>query len=274
VGLRRRAPTFLRRLKSGLPAGGTAFLASSGVAGTVISVISATGTVVAMPVIWITGAVCVGTGAVVTLVRGRLKHLPDRIIDDASADGHYTASYCSQQSLSEANDLTRPYYRHEYVSDVVAESWRRRNPAGFVAIHNSKAELCASFGVIAVEPSFMGQFIRGRVRDNSLGSDDVLSFDSSKTSPTLYISGVVVRDPEAPAGAKRACVMVWTALCYIRRLYGLRRRRVVYALAVSRQSENLLKHLGFTMASAAHGRACSNGCLPPLRSIAPCCKTL
>ena len=191
----------------------------------------------------------VGSGAVVGLIvlwwKSRSEHLPDIVTDEDNDDGLYDVTLCDSETLREANALTKPYYHHEYVSDDVAERWREMNPKGFVAIRNKEQKLCAAFGVLAVEESFFGQFIKGRVLDNQLEAGDVLNFDGSKKSSKLYISGVVVRDADGPQGSRRACVMVWVMLDYLRKMYGTRRRRTVYALAVSKRSENLLRRFGF-----------------------------
>ena len=242
------------RLRNGLRAGGATLVGSTGLAGAVIGALSATGTVLPMFAIESTGIACLTLSAIVTLVRGKLKHLPDQVIDDGSSDGGYIAEFCSQADLSEANGLTRPYYRHEYVTDQVAESWRRKNEKGFVAIRNKSGELCASFGILALERSFMDQFIKGRLRDNNLEPDDVMDLTESRRSERLYISGVVVRNADCVIGNKRACVMVWAMIAYIQSMYGSKKRRTVYALAVSKESENLLKGLGFTIASPASSR--------------------
>jgi len=180
--------------------------------------------------------------------------LPDIVTDENNEDGLYDVTLCDAATLREANALTKPYYQHEYVSDEVAESWRSKNPKGFVAIRNKEQELCAVFGILAIEESFCAQFIKGRVRDNQLEADDILDFDQSKKSSKLYISGVVVREPDGPQGHRRACVMVWVILKYLRKIYGTRRRRTIYALAVSKPSENLLRRFWFHVESEASHR--------------------
>jgi hypothetical protein len=83
------------------------------------------------------------------------------------------------------------------------------------------------------------------VIDNSLMPDDLLEETDAKKCPDLYISGVVVRDPDTPVGNRRACAMVWAMVKFFERQYGVRRKRKLYALAVTKQSKNLLLKAGF-----------------------------
>ena len=242
------------RLRAGLkPAGQTlGWLATA--AATVTGILAASGVILPFAALYWIGGGCLAGSSVVLAVKSRSQHLPDIIIDDESTDGRYQAAFCDAASLREANRLTKPYFRHEYVPDRVAESWRQKNPKGFVVIRNQQGELSASFGVLALEPSFMNQFIKGRVRDNDLEPADILDANESKRSRTLYISGVVVRDPDSTIGHRRAYVMVWAMLNYIKKLYGVKKRRTVYALAVSKTSRNLLQRSGFSVATGATAR--------------------
>ena len=171
------------------------------------------------------------------------------MVDEDGIDGVYNVGICDEEALREANALTKPYYRSEYVSDEVAETWRRKNPRGFVSIRNRNGVLCAAFGVLALDESFGKQFVKGRVLDNELEGDDIKGYEESRKSRELYISGVVVRDPEGAQGKRRACVMFWAMVEYLRAIYGVRRRRTIYALAVSKKGEVALRRFGFRVVS-------------------------
>ena len=253
--MRRTRPTWLPRLRKGiLPA-----LKSLGISiplcAAIVGLFQAT-TDKTIESTWLYlilgGCVIVAIGVLV--FKSRSEHLPDIVTDENNDDGLYEVTLCDGATLREANALTKPYYHREYVSDDVAEKWRKKNPRGFVSIRNNKQELCAAFGVLAMEESFFAQFIKGRVLDNELEHDDILSFKQSKKSSKLYISGVVVRDPESTQGKRRACVMVWVMIEYLRRMYGTKQQRTVYALAVSKTSENMLRRYGFTVISPRNCR--------------------
>lgn len=190
----------------------------------------------------------------VAYLRGRMAFLPDQLIDEMRDEERYECAPCTEERLREACEMTKPYYGHEYVEPDVAVQWRSRNPTGFVQIVNSSGELCACFGVLGLSQSFMDQYIKGNVDDTQLRGDDVLSLPASKRATSLYISGVVVRNPESHKGRKRANVMIWAMMTYVRQIYGLRKKRELYAVAVTRESERLMQNLGFTVASRANGR--------------------
>ena len=78
--------------------------------------------------------------------------------------------------------------------------------------------------------------------------------DGAEKSNRLYVSGVVVQDAGTVRGAKRARVMLWALLDYYRRRFGLRKERLLFGLAVTEDSERLMKNLGFQLASPGDGR--------------------
>jgi hypothetical protein len=150
--------------------------------------------------------------------------------------------------------MTRPFYGHEYVEPEKAVLWLRKNPKAFIEMVNEDDELCACFGVLALSDSFMEQFIKGRVSDTQLEADDICGDLESKKCTRLYISGVIVREHTSYRGHKRASVMIWAMLTYAKKLYGLRRRRELFAVAVTKESERLMKRLGFQMACEKNSR--------------------
>ncbi len=244
--MRRTPPNWMSRLRRAAPPAGKAFAATTAAAATALGI--ATGFGITLPltmIYWMVG-LCVAPSVGVFIWKSRSHHLPDVIMDEDNPDGTYHARYCSAADLQEANGWTKPYYRNEYVSDEVAESWRTKAPHSFVGLYSDQNRLCAAFGIIAIEPSFMKQFVKGRIIDNTLTPDDLLEEPKSQKSPELYISGVVVRDPDSAVGNRRACVMVWAMIRFFEYQYGVRRKRKLYALAVTKQSKNLLLKAGFS----------------------------
>ncbi len=253
--MRRVRANWIRRLKAGRTFGVGTVLSLVAVWVACIGCISAAGVTIAMGYQAAGFAACVAIGSVVAYVRGRMKLLPDCLIDDMSSDGAYECRYISGKGLREACELTRPYYRHEYVPGEIAEQWRVKNPHAFVEITNAEGVLCASFGIIGLVDSFFDQFVAGRLTDMKATADDILDSSATNKAARLYISGVVVRDSETYCGHKRARVMLWCMVVYCRRILGKRGNIKLYALAVTPDSERLLKGVGFSLASAARDRA-------------------
>ena len=252
--MRRIPPSWGFRAGRGLRAAGKIVGSYSAVALPVLAVSRAVEISVAPPWIWAAGGLCLVHGIRGFICGSRSEHLPDIVVDEDGVDGVYAVEICDEGALREANALTKPYYRSEYVDDEVAEARRRRNPRGFVAIRNAAGELCAVFSVLALEESFGAQFVKGRVVDKQMEGGDIKEYEEARTARELYIGGVVVRDPEGAQGKRRACVMFWTMVEYLREMYGGRRRRTIYALAVSRAGEATLKRFGFAVASGKGGR--------------------
>ena len=122
-------------------------------------------------------------------------------------------------------------------------------------IKNSAGDLCACFGILVLEEEFMNQFIAGKVKNTQLTYGEIKNITNAKKSSRLYISGVVVRDSSTFKGSKRARVMVWAILNYIKKLYGFRKKREVFALAVNKESSNMMKKMGFSLVKDGKHRA-------------------
>ena len=244
--MKRIAPNWLSRLSRAARPAGKTLLASSTFVGTILGIAKSFVGVLSPVLVPVAIVGCVAPALGVLAWKSRSHHLPDVVVDSDNTDGSYVLRYCPAADLKEANSWTRPHYGHEYVSDDVAESWRRKAPKSFVGLFDSGGRLSAAFGVIAIESSFMKQFIKGRLQDNIMTPEDICDDDESKKSPDLYISGVVVRDPDSYGGRKRACAMFWGIAKFIEHRYGVRRRRSLYALAVSSRSKSWLLRAGFT----------------------------
>jgi hypothetical protein len=254
MGLRRIPPNWWLRLKSGKNFGVGSFLAAIALARFIIPAIESTGIVVTSVYYLCAAFISVCLGFIVAYIRGCTKLLPDSLIDEMNADGQYVCSFCSADKLREACEMTEPYYGDNFVSADVAEQWRMKDPKAFVQITNSAGELCACFGILALSNSFMDQYIKGKVSDTQLDESCILSLEESKKCSRLYISGVITRDHPKFVAHKRACVMIWAMMAYVKHLFGLRKNRELFAVAVTKDSERILKNFGFKIVSIAKNR--------------------
>lgn len=258
IHLKRLVLQQLNRVKegrrAGLKAGGLAFTATVGV----ITVIAATGSVVHLWSIIIAALFTVGTGLWRAHYEGRASLISPLFVNEMSSEGQYSCSISTAERLREACEMSRLSYRHFYVQPDVVEQWRMKNHKAFVQIVNSEGELCASFGILVLKDSFMDQFIDGKVSDSQLKENDICNFSESTKSKRIYISGVVVRDHLKHLGRKRAWVMTWTMLMYFRKMYGVKSGRSLYAIAITKESEILMKNLKFELICPASNR--KDGC--------------
>jgi len=254
MSIKRIPPNWLVRMKSGWKAGVGTSVALSGITGTAITGVAATGTVLGGWEILAAFGICAAVGPVAAWVRGKLTLLPDSLVDELSADGKYACRFCGRDNLRDACDMTRPYYGHSYVEGDVALGWLNRNPGAFVEIINSESVLTACFGILPLESSFMDQFIKGRLDDHQIQAGDICSYEDRFKCARLYISGIIVRDPNKHLGRKRAHVMIWVMLQYIRSVYGLKKKRTLCAVAVTKESETLMRNFGFTLVTEAKNR--------------------
>jgi hypothetical protein len=253
--MKRITPTWFMRLRAGFRIGIKVCCGAFTIIATLTGLLNASGMTVPWRIsILYGGILSFVLGSIGAYWKGQLTHIPDAFIDETGSESPYTAEFCTGKRLEEACDMTRPFYRTEYVPTEIAEQWRLKNSNGFVDILNANGTLCACFGILAMEGSFQRQFLNGKVSDTQMRGEDVCTFAESKKASHLYISGVVVRDAMTLAGSKRAKVMIWVMLEFVRRFYTLRRKRSLFAVAVTVQSERLLKHLGFTLTMGKKNR--------------------
>jgi hypothetical protein len=241
-------------MKCGAPAGYKSFLASAGLLGIPIGWIKAIGGNLPIWAVAGVASVSVSVGLITSYYKGRSVFLPDDLSEDMCADGKYKIQYSSSELLMEACEMTKPYYQHEYVPGSIAEQWRLKNPKAFVSIINSDGVQCASFGVLVLKDSFMDLFIGGQVSDTQLREENICGCHESVNTRRVYISGVVVRDPTKFCGRKRAYVLVWAMLTYLKALYGVQPSLSLFAVAVTPESERLMLKLGFQMISSGSNR--------------------
>ena len=247
---KRIPPSPLLRLRRGWKTGLKASLTVLTTLGVVVTLAGAW-----PPVLLVgTGVFSIAVGIRWAWMKGQSSLLPSTLVDELRDDQEYQAAYCTASQLREACEMTKPYYGNEYVPGTVAEQWRTKDPKAFVAITNEDGELCACFGVLALSPSFTHVFYKGQCTDTTLESDDILASEEAKHSPRLYLSGVVVREPHTQKGHKRARVMLWALLNYYQHRFGLKKDRTLFGLAVTPESERLLKTFKFRLASGRSDR--------------------
>ena len=236
-----QAPNLIARIQAGKGVGSTAGVMTLAVFGLIADVMGD------LAIVLLTILLSIAVGFVVAYVRGKTKQLPSSIISEI-CENSYSARFCTVQNLQEACDMTKPLFGRDYVGAERALQWHTKNPASFVAITNSSGELCAFFGILALRQSFMEQFLKGALTESDLIPTDVLSLEDAKKSSDLYISGVVVRDVNSLVSGRRVAVMVWAILMYMKSVYGLRKTRRLFALAVTEESEQFMRELGFEIA--------------------------
>jgi hypothetical protein len=202
-----------------------------------------------LPPGWIVGTLAMAipptVSAAVAYIAGRFEPLPATLIDELSQDGKYACRPCNKANLKLACDIVRPLFGHDHVDLEILEQWRLRNPQGFMQIENEQHELTACFVILGLRPSFFTQLIEGTVVEAQIEGETVLPMRESKRQSRIYISGVMVRDPKSYIGAKRARVMIYCILKYLRHHYGFDKE--FFAVALNRQSDQLLKSLNFVV---------------------------
>lgn len=221
---------------------------------TVFTLVSASGIIVR----WTNMTILVGIVFVISgiygIAKSKVDHLPDQIIVCDEADEKYELCYEPKSVCLDFNQESAPYFGRDYLDEAVVERWWLKNPKAFIYLRNARMEPCAALCVFTLRHSFMEQFLRGRISDVDIDSEDILEMAASRKASSLYLSAIIVKDPHTQIGHRRAVVMVWATIQYLKRTFGVKKARTVFALPVNRASENLLKRLGFQVVCGAGRR--------------------
>ncbi|MDX2001739.1 MAG: hypothetical protein SFW35_04880 [Chitinophagales bacterium] len=178
-------------------------------------------------------------------IKGKVEHLPDEIVIEDEDEVCYTLTYETAETCKQFNQETSKYFGTDFLEDPIIETWRLRNPRGFIYIRNMADLPCAAMAIIALENSFFEQFIKGKLSEADIESDDILSFEETKKSINLYLAAIIVKDPHTLKGNRRAIAMVWGLIKYLQKHFNYRKKRKLYAVPINKSSENLLKRFGF-----------------------------
>lgn len=252
--LRRARAHIVFRVRHGLRAGAKVFGGLVAAGGTALGIVTATGVTVDGLLIGIGMSAAALASLGTAIAKGRPGHLPDVIAISDDPDVSYELLYEPKHVCRYFNERTAVYFGRDFVENAMVESWRRKNPSAFVYLRNTQQEPCAALCILALRSSFMEQFARGRVAEADLEDDDILDPKASRRAGSLYLATLIVEQPHSQIGHRRACVMVWAFLHYYKRVYGLRRTRLIYAVPINSASTNLLRRLGFAVATPAGQR--------------------
>lgn len=247
-----RPPTVICRLRAGLPAGAAVLVALA----TIASFLFGTGIIpIGVRNGVSTTAGVLGISLLVAYLRGRQLALPSVVSDELSNESKYICRPCSADNLRLANQIVQSIFGRDNIDFNLLEQWRLKNPKGFMEIVNEENALVGCFVVLGLEPSFMAQFIKGAVTESEISSEDVLPLSQARQLDDIYLCGAMVRDADTLIGKKRAYILIWCVLKYLKHYYAVSPNRRLYALALNKSSERLLRSLQFTLSSPSLGRA-------------------
>ena len=238
------------RLRAGLPAGATA--------GIVVFGLLAGGlALVFQPGLYVLGSAVIPSilvGLRFAWNKGKGTNIPPLFLDELSEEQNYTCQPCTAANLKAATEMVRPWFGRESIDVEKIEQWRLKNPQGFMEIVDSAGDLIACFVVIGLVNSFMQQFAEGRLTEQDIDGECVLDMRNTKKQPEIYISGVMVKDSKSFVRAVHARYLIWSMLMYLKHHFRPQGGRRFYAVALTGESERLLKGLGFSIASPAMNR--------------------
>jgi hypothetical protein len=236
MNYKRTGARLLFRVRHGLHHGGKVFVALTGASGTAFGLINACGVTCNPTYVVSSLTVAALCGLTSAFIKGHINHLPDSIIINDDHDVKYELCYETKDICKYFNQKTAKYFGRDFIDDLVVESWRTKNPSAFIYLKNQHQKPCAALCVFALRHSFMEQFIKGRVAESDIEEEEILDLAASKKSDTLYLAAIIVEQPHTPVGHRRALIMVWGAIQYLNKVYGMRKKRIIPKFCNPRQS--------------------------------------
>lgn len=185
------------------------------------------------------------TSVAFSFLYSRKAHLPDIVIFDDEKDDKYTVRYADENSERMMNSFTSIYFGEFYIEDDEVELWRKINPNGFLMLYNQHNQPCGDITILGIEEKFMDLLIKGEISDAELTSDKIMSFEDTRKNSCIYITGIIVLDPITTLGRKRALALIWATVQYLKKYFISNPPKKIYAVAITKESENLLPKLGF-----------------------------
>ena len=200
---------------------------------------------------------CVVSG-LYALTTTSLVHFP---VDDVVPQIIHSQPYMSleittnRDLLAQTNQLAAGSYPGvEPLPAERYEQWLMINPTILVCLIDSNRRVVGYFDVFPLEESFFNLFIAGTCTELDIRREHILTPEQAKVAKRIYFGGIAVQDPKSVRGKRYASMLVWGALKYLQHYYCVPCETELYAEAVSKEGEELLRRFGFRLITPANQR--------------------
>lgn len=164
----------------------------------------------------------------------------------ASHQGKYLLCCpCDRRTSSAANGIANRHYGNENVTFDHYEQWRLKNPNILACLTSPSGEALGYFDVLPLRSTFIDAFLCGQVTEREVTHEDLLGVQHAPRCRKLYLAGFAVADPDQYVGKRGASMMVWGLMKYLQHYYPTHIERKLFALAATKDGEQLLTRFGF-----------------------------
>jgi len=116
---------------------------------------------------------------------------------------------CDLTLAYKANQMTSVFLGSEAIPFELYEQWRIKNPQILVCLIAPDNEVLGYFDVFPLKDIFLEDFIEGRLGEDELKPEYILSPDESIFSCQLYLGGIAVKSPNTFVGSRNAAILLW-----------------------------------------------------------------
>ena len=161
---------------------------------------------------------------------------------------------CDLETSFKANQMASFFYGSEAIPFELYEQWWNKNPQILTCLTSADGEVLGYFDVFPLKNNFLEDFIEGRVGEDKLNADSILSPSESIFCCQLYLGGIAVKSPNTFIGSRNATILLWGLLHYLKRFYPGNRARMLYAIGSTIEGDTLLRKFNFSIMSPANTR--------------------
>jgi hypothetical protein len=157
-------------------------------------------------------------------------------------DEIYTITYDSKEDCRLLNQSTHRIFGRDHVDDKIVESWRKKNPKGFLCLKDNKGNLCAGLSFVSFTPEFLKFFLNGSLSEDDIDDDCLNDFETSLMQDHLYLTFIVSVNSGAEFRKKHSSIMLWGAIKYLEKYFCDRDKAVkIYVLPINVNSINSIE---------------------------------
>jgi hypothetical protein len=233
----------------------SAFALVAGLAGVVVQVLTASGTVrtVSTLVLFATAAalgLLFGIPEVLRWQRAR-RSLPSEA-DLDRAGGAYIVEQATSEEIGWVAKLEASVYStRDAVPEVVLREWFASNPTGFSVVKTAAGDPAGHLDILPLRPGTLEQFLAGQIVEREIRGDSLYSPKDRESIKHLYVESVILCPPKGRSTAAAMLAVLLETGQMIERVADWHSVEAIFAIAATAPGEGLLRKLGFELLKSA-----------------------
>lgn len=175
--------------------------------------------------------------------------------EEAEPGAVLVACTTERSHILEVNSLARCVYPDvKPLPPERYEQWVAVNPNILVCLFDRTRRIAGYFDVFPLAPSFMDMFVQGHCGEHDIRREHILRPKAARSVRRLYLGGIAVADRCPNTRPWHAVRLLWALREYVEYFYAPLQGKELYAEAVTKEGEALLRKFGFVQQSPDRDR--------------------